>query len=99
MNQNKADEALPYFEKAVKNFPDKGDGYYYRGLIRLQKGDTEGTKADLKKFLELSPNAPGSRSRAQGARAAQVDPPATCRCEGVRVRPVRPLRDGPPSFR
>ncbi len=58
MNQNKADAALPYFEKAVKNFPDKGDGYYYRGLIRLQKGDTEGTKADLKKFIELSPNAP-----------------------------------------
>ena len=58
MNQNKADAALPYFERAVKNFPDKGDGYYYRALIRLQKGDTEGTKADLKKFLELSPNAP-----------------------------------------
>ncbi|MGE5199435.1 MAG: tetratricopeptide repeat protein [Rhodospirillaceae bacterium] len=58
MNQNKADDALPYFEKAVKYFPDKGDGYYYRALIRLQKGDTEGTKADLKKFLELSPDAP-----------------------------------------
>jgi tetratricopeptide (TPR) repeat protein len=58
MNQDKADAALPYFEKAVKNFPDKGDGYYYRALIRLRKGDTEGTKADLKKFLELSPNAP-----------------------------------------
>lgn len=58
MNQNKANDALPYFEKAVKNFPDKGDGYYYRALVRLQSGDTEGTKADLKKFLELSPNAP-----------------------------------------
>jgi tetratricopeptide (TPR) repeat protein len=58
MNQNKGDEALPYFEKAVKNFPDKGDGYYYRALVRLQKGDTEGTKADLRKFLELSSDAP-----------------------------------------
>jgi len=58
MNQNKADEALPYFEKAIKNFPASGEAYYYRALIRLQKGDTEGTKADLKKFLELSPNAP-----------------------------------------
>ena len=57
MNQNKADEALVYFEKAIKVFPDKGDGYYYRALIRLQKGDTAGTKADLTKFLELSPNA------------------------------------------
>ena len=58
MNQNKADEALVYFEKAIKNFPAAGDSYYYRALIRLQKGDTAGTKADLTKFLELSPNAP-----------------------------------------
>jgi len=58
MNQNKADEALPYFEKAVKNFPGSGEAYYYRALIKLQKGDTAGTKADLQKFLELSPNAP-----------------------------------------
>jgi len=58
MNQNRIGEALPYFEKAIKNFPDKGEAYYYRALIRLQKGDVEGTKTDLKKFLELSPNAP-----------------------------------------
>jgi Tfp pilus assembly protein PilF len=58
MNQNKADEALVYFEKAIKVFPEKGDGYYYRGLIRLQKNETAGTKADFTKFLELSPNAP-----------------------------------------
>jgi tetratricopeptide (TPR) repeat protein len=56
MNQNKADEALPYFDKATKNFPDKADGYYYRALIRLQKGDLAGTKADLSKYLELAPN-------------------------------------------
>jgi len=37
MNQNKADDALPYFEKAVKNFPDKGDGYYYRALISCRR--------------------------------------------------------------
>ncbi|MEW5982652.1 MAG: tetratricopeptide repeat protein [Acidobacteriota bacterium] len=58
LNQNRPDDALPYFEKAVTRFPDKGDGYYYRALIRLQKGDTEGTRTDLAKFLELSPNAP-----------------------------------------
>ena len=58
MNQNKADEALVYFEKGIKNFPAVGDSYYYRGLIRLQKGDTAGMKADFTKFLELSPNAP-----------------------------------------
>lgn len=58
LNLNKPDDALPYFEKAVLRFPGKGDAYYYRALIRLQKGDTDGTRADLTKFLELSPNAP-----------------------------------------
>jgi tetratricopeptide (TPR) repeat protein len=58
MNQNKADEALTFFEKGVKNFPGAGESYYYRALIRLQKGDTAGTKADFSKFLELAPNAP-----------------------------------------
>jgi len=58
MNQNKADEALMYFEKGVKNFPNAPDCYYYRGLLRLQKGDTAGMKADFTKFLELAPNAP-----------------------------------------
>lgn len=58
LNQNKPDEALVYFEKTIARFPQSGDAYYYRALVRLQKSDTEGAKADLKKFLELSPNAP-----------------------------------------
>ena len=58
LNQNKANEALPYFEKAIVRFPSRGEAYYYRALVRLQKGDTEGTKADLTKFLELAPDAP-----------------------------------------
>jgi tetratricopeptide (TPR) repeat protein len=58
LNQNKANDALPYFEKAISRFPAKGEAYYYRALVRLQKGDTEGTIADLTKFLELAPDAP-----------------------------------------
>jgi tetratricopeptide (TPR) repeat protein len=58
LNQNKATEALPYFEKAITRFPAAGDGYYYRALVRLQKGDTAGTREDLTKFLELAPNSP-----------------------------------------
>ena len=58
LNQNKPDEALGYFEKAIARFPQSGDAYYYRALVRLQKSDMEGAKADLKRFLELAPNAP-----------------------------------------
>jgi Tfp pilus assembly protein PilF len=58
LNQNKPDEALAYFERAISRFPQSGDAYYYRALVRLQKSDTEGAKADLKQFLELAPDAP-----------------------------------------
>ena len=58
LNQNKAGEALPLFEKAIALFPADGSAYYYRALVRLQKGDTEGTRADLTRFLELAPDAP-----------------------------------------
>jgi regulator of sirC expression with transglutaminase-like and TPR domain len=58
MNQNKGAEALPLFEKAIKLFPNDGSAYYYRALIRLQGGDTAGTKDDLNTFLKLSPDAP-----------------------------------------
>lgn len=58
INQGKPDEARVYFEKAIARFPQSGDAYYYRALVRLQKNDVEGTKADLTKFLELAPNAP-----------------------------------------
>jgi tetratricopeptide (TPR) repeat protein len=58
LNQNQADQALPYFEKAIARFPGQGEAYYYRALVRLQKGDVPGTRADLTKFLELAPNAP-----------------------------------------
>ncbi|HEY6211936.1 MAG TPA: tetratricopeptide repeat protein [Vicinamibacterales bacterium] len=58
LNQNKPDEALAYFEKAIARFPQSGDAYYYRALVRLRKEDRDGAKADLTKFLELAPNAP-----------------------------------------
>ena len=58
LNQNKAAEALPLFEKAITLFPSDGSAYYYRALVRLQQGNTEGTRADLNTFLKLSPDAP-----------------------------------------
>jgi len=58
LNQGKADDALPFFERAIARFPEGPDAYYYRALVRLQKGDTPGTKADLQKFLQLAPDAP-----------------------------------------
>jgi Tfp pilus assembly protein PilF len=58
LNQKKADEALTWFDRAVTRFPQSADGYYYRGITRLQQGKTDVAKADLTKFVEMSPNAP-----------------------------------------
>lgn len=71
LNQNKAKDALPFFEKAVARFPESPDAYYYRGMTNVQLGTTlrpdnqvEGDKlltagkADLAKFIQMAPNAP-----------------------------------------
>jgi tetratricopeptide (TPR) repeat protein len=71
MNQNKAKDALPFFERAVARFPESPDAYFYRGNVNVQMGMTirpdnqaEGDKliaagkADLQKFLQMAPNAP-----------------------------------------
>jgi tetratricopeptide (TPR) repeat protein len=71
LNQNKAKDALSFFEKAVARFPESPDAYYYRGMTDVQIGMTirpdnqaEGDrllaagKADLTKFLQMAPNAP-----------------------------------------
>jgi len=71
MNQNKAKDALPFFEKAISRFPESPDAYYYRGITLIQLGTTirpdnqaegdkllAGGKADLQKFVQMAPNAP-----------------------------------------
>lgn len=71
MNQNKAKDALPFFEKAIAHFPEAPDAYFYRGMVNVQLGTTtrpdnpaEGDrlitagKADLAKFVQMAPNAP-----------------------------------------
>jgi tetratricopeptide (TPR) repeat protein len=71
MNQNKAKDARPFFERAIARFPDSPDAYFYRGMVDVQVGTTtrpdnpaEGDKllaagkADLAKFIQMAPTAP-----------------------------------------
>jgi len=79
MNQNKAKDALPFFDKAINRFPNDPDAYYYRGITNIQLGTTltpdnkeEGDKllaagkADLTKFVAMAPTAPAPRAISQG---------------------------------
>jgi thioredoxin-like negative regulator of GroEL len=62
INQGKAAEALPIFEKLVSAFPKNPDGFYYRGRCELALGKFPEAKADLQKFIAMP-----------GADAAEVE--------------------------
>jgi regulator of sirC expression with transglutaminase-like and TPR domain len=47
--------AMGHFSSVVEDNPDLADGYYYRGLIYLQQGDSAAALADFQRFLELDP--------------------------------------------
>jgi tetratricopeptide (TPR) repeat protein len=57
-NEGKLDEALAQFDRVVKEHPEMGAPYYYRGLARLGLGQSAEAKADFQKFVELEPNHP-----------------------------------------
>ncbi len=55
-NKKKSEEAEVALTKAIGIQPDLADGYYMRGLARLQLKKMAEAKADLQKYLELAPN-------------------------------------------
>lgn len=59
-NKKKPAEAEVAFGRALALKSDLADGYYYRGLARLQR-NKQGARADFEKYLELAPD--GSESK------------------------------------
>jgi tetratricopeptide (TPR) repeat protein len=57
-NAGKMDEAFGHFDRLVTQNPEYPDGYYYRGLVRLNNPDSAAAAADFKRFLELAPDHP-----------------------------------------
>ncbi len=55
-NDGKMDQALPQFDRVVKENPELPDAYYYRALVYLNQGKNAEAKADLQKLLEIDPN-------------------------------------------
>jgi tetratricopeptide (TPR) repeat protein len=58
INANRPEDAIVYFGKSVALDAAYADGYFRRGLAYLQMGKTAEAKADLKKFVELTPQGP-----------------------------------------
>ncbi len=57
-SNGKVDNAIQFFNLAVQIKPDWSEPYLKLGYAFLNKGDFERAKENLKKYLELSPNAP-----------------------------------------
>ncbi len=61
INKKKPAEAESAFDRVIAIKPDGWEGYYYRGLCRLQLKKNADAKADLKKAKELGPPAADAR--------------------------------------
>lgn len=68
VNANQPAQAISYFTKAIMLDPAYADAYFRRAMARLQIGQTDGAKADLRKVVELKPDGP----QADAARDALV---------------------------
>lgn len=60
-NKKRPAEAEAAFDRALAMNADLADGYYYRGLARLSQKHNAEAKADLQKYLQLSPDGPESK--------------------------------------
>ncbi len=56
-NEGDVDKAFGYFNRAVDENPSLAEAYYYRGLVNLNRNQTEEAKADFGKLLELDPES------------------------------------------
>ncbi len=59
-NANNFTEALVYFNKAIAQDDQSATAYWYRALAYLATGDTEASKADFRKMIELDPDGPNA---------------------------------------
>lgn len=53
INQGKAADAMPIFDKVVSSFPNEPSGYYYRARAELALGKFPEAKADFTKFIGM----------------------------------------------
>lgn len=55
INDGRHAEAVTWFDKAITQFPNEPDAYYYRGVSKLSLGDGAAAKADLERYTSIAP--------------------------------------------
>jgi Tfp pilus assembly protein PilF len=58
LNKNKPADALKYLDRAINIDGKAGENFYYRALANIQLDKRSAARADLEKFIQLSPDAP-----------------------------------------
>lgn len=56
-NNGEMEEALVFLDRTIRDHPDFGQVYYFRGLVNLNLNDAAAAKADFERFLELEPDS------------------------------------------
>jgi Flp pilus assembly protein TadD len=65
LNKDSAKDAVVYFDKAIALDANKAEGYYYRGLAKLQLKKSAEAKADFEKVIALAPDGPEAKDARQ----------------------------------
>src|ERR1043166_1299130 len=52
-NNNEIDQAIPAFQKAIKQDPQKPETYYYLGMCFLKKNNNAGAVTQFSKALDI----------------------------------------------
>jgi tetratricopeptide (TPR) repeat protein len=55
IKQGKHADAIPWFDRTIKLFPNDPDAYYWRGVCHMVGGNKEIARADLEKFVSIAP--------------------------------------------
>jgi predicted Zn-dependent protease len=65
INKGQHAEAVSWFDKAIAQFPDHPDAYYYRGISYVSLGKPAEARTDLQKYLSLAPADAPERATAE----------------------------------
>jgi Flp pilus assembly protein TadD len=61
--EGRYDHAIKEYDEALKQWPDLAEVLYFRGIAKLNSGDTAGGEADIAKAASIdpkyTPSAPG----------------------------------------
>lgn len=65
LNKDSAADAVTYFDKAIGLDANRAEGYYYRGLAKVQMNKQADAKADFEKVIALAPDSPEAKEAQQ----------------------------------